>query len=110
MCLASGKRMDMVLELISHPRIVFTSSLHPSPTSFFRESRSSHGIGSFGCTGRPMICRASRTAAAHCSALSPMSWQMGSMSLMYTSMDPLLFIGRFTANSFAGLNGMAASR
>ena len=80
--LASGKLIVSALVFISHPSMIFISSIFPSHASFFRERMSSCGIGSAGSVGLLIRWTANGMAAAHHLALSPMSGHMGGMSSM----------------------------
>jgi len=62
--------------------MTLTSSIFPSPVSFFREKMSSQGIDPAGSVGLLIRWTANGMAAAHHLVLSPMSGHMGSMSLM----------------------------
>jgi len=108
-CLSMVSAIDSECVFISHPNIVLISSIFPSPANFFKERKSSWGVGSNYVSGCPTMCSASGTAAAHCSAFMPMSTQMGGMSLMYMSTRPKSLIGKVMAISFACLNGISGA-
>ena len=62
--LSSGRKMRKQRVSMPHPVTTFISSRRPSPYSLRKQSRSSRGMGSDGCTGRPTVCIASGTAFA----------------------------------------------
>ena len=91
------------------PSMIRVSAIWPSPKVFLIDSSSSRGSGSCVATGRPIMCRARGTAAAHRSALFPMSTHTGGRSSRYTSTMPLSLSGRVTAIGLAAANGSSES-
>ena len=81
-CLLLARKTRNQRVSIPHPVTVINSASWPLPKSLRKQRRYSRGMGSFGRTGRPIVCMGSGMALAARSELSPECKTTGIRSLI----------------------------